>query len=103
MPGRHNAANALAAIAGASPRLTTLIFGAGDYAASMRMPLVNIGVEDAFDAAVPGHRWHAVMHTIVAAARAHGLECWDGPYADYKDDAGLGRASALARAMGLVR
>ena len=88
------------AIAAASSRLTTLVFGAGDYAASMRMPLANIGMRDEFDAAVPGDRWHAVMHAIVAAARAHGLACWDGPYANYTDSAGLKEACRLARAMG---
>lgn len=87
-------------IASASPRLTTLVFGAGDYAASMRMPLTNIGMRDEFDAAVPGDRWQAVMHAIVAAARANGLTCWDGPYANYTDDAGLMAACRLARAMG---
>jgi citrate lyase subunit beta/citryl-CoA lyase len=87
-------------IAGASGRLSTLVFGSGDYAASMRMPLVNIGMTDEFDAAVPGHRFHAVMHAIVAAARAHGLACWDGPYANYTDAVGLGAACRLARAMG---
>ncbi len=87
-------------IAASSPRLTTLIFGAGDYAASMRMPLRNIGMQDEYDASVPGHRWHAAMHGIVAAARANGLQCWDGPCADYRDEAGLRTASRLARAMG---
>lgn len=87
-------------IAASSSRLRALIFGAGDYAASMRMPLVNIGVADEFDAAVPGHRWHAVMHAIVAAARANGLECFDGPFARYQDDAALRQACMLARAMG---
>ena len=70
-------------IASASPRLEALIFGAGDFAASMRMPSAAIGEADAHDAAYPGHRWHAVMHTIVAAARANGLRCIDGPYAGY--------------------
>jgi citrate lyase subunit beta/citryl-CoA lyase len=87
-------------IAASSPRLTALIFGAGDYAASMRMPLVNIGVADEFDAAVPGHRWHAVMHAIVAAARTNGLNCLDGPFARYQDEAALQQACVLARAMG---
>lgn len=87
-------------IARSSTRLQALIFGAGDYAASMRMPLVDIGVNDEFDAAVPGHRWHAVMHGIVAAARANGLACFDGPFAKYQDDAALRQAALLARAMG---
>jgi citrate lyase subunit beta/citryl-CoA lyase len=87
-------------IAECSPRLEALVFGPGDYAASMRMPLSNIGVDDEYDAMVPGHRWHAVMHSIVAAARANGLRCMDGPFAEYADDTGLSRASNIARAMG---
>ena len=87
-------------IAAASPRLEALIFGPGDYAASMRMPSTRIGEFDKHDELYPGHRWHAVMHTIVAAARANGLRCMDGPYAAYKDTAGLDRASLIARALG---
>jgi citrate lyase beta subunit len=87
-------------IAGASPRLEALIFGAGDYAASMRMPSSAIGEADEHDEIYPGHRWHAVMHTIVAAARANDLRCLDGPYAGYKDEAGLARACQIALAMG---
>jgi len=89
-----------AEIAGASPRLESLIFGAGDYAASMRMPSSAIGEADEHDEIYPGHRWHAVMHTIVAAARANDLRCLDGPYAGYTDAAGLARACQIALAMG---
>ncbi len=87
-------------IAKSSPRLEALIFGPGDFAASMRMPLSNIGVADEFDALYPGHRWHAAMQFIVAAARANDLRCMDGPYADYQDNAGLERSSNIARALG---
>jgi citrate lyase subunit beta/citryl-CoA lyase len=87
-------------IAAASPRLEALIFGPGDYAASMRMPSTNIGEFDRYDERYPGHRWHAVMHTVVAAARANGLRCMDGPYAAYLDTAGLDRASLIARSLG---
>jgi citrate lyase beta subunit len=88
------------AIAAASPRLEALVFGAGDYAASMQMPSSGIGVRDAHDEAYPGHRWHAVMHTVVAAARTHGLRCLDGPHAAYGDADGLATACRLARALG---
>jgi citrate lyase beta subunit len=87
-------------IASASPRLEALIFGAGDYAASMHMPSAAIGEADEHDEIYPGHRWHAVMHTIVAAARANDLRCLDGPYAGYTDEAGLARACRIALAMG---
>jgi citrate lyase subunit beta/citryl-CoA lyase len=87
-------------IAGASPRLEALVFGAGDFAASMRMPSAAIGEADSHDAAYPGHRWHAVMQTIVAAARVNGLRCIDGPYAGYSDALGLDVACRIALAMG---
>lgn len=87
-------------IASASSRLEGLIFGPGDFAASMRMPSSGIGELDEHDAAYPGHRYHAVMLTIVAAARANGLRCMDGPYAGYTDTAGLVRACEIAIALG---
>ena len=87
-------------IAGASSRLEGLIFGPGDFAASMQMPAASIGELDEHDAAYPGHRYHAVMLTIVAAARANGLRCMDGPYAGYTDTPGLVRACQIAIALG---
>jgi citrate lyase beta subunit len=87
-------------IAGSSDRLEGLVFGSGDYAASMLMPSFGIGEFDAHDEAYPGHRWHAVMHAIVASARAHGLRCLDGPYSGYKDQDGFERSCRIARAMG---
>jgi citrate lyase beta subunit len=87
-------------VASASARLESLIFGPGDFAASMQMPSTAIGELDAYDAAYPGHRYHAVMQTIVAAARANGLRCMDGPYAGYTDAAGLVRACQIACALG---
>jgi citrate lyase beta subunit len=87
-------------IAASSARLEGLIFGPGDFAASMGMPLASIGAADEHDALYPGHRWHAVMQAIVAAARANGLRCMDGPYADFKDSAGLEQAARIARALG---
>jgi citrate lyase beta subunit len=91
---------AIREIAAASPRLETLIFGPGDYSASMHMPSAGIGEFDENDALYPGHRWHAVMHAIVAHARANGLRAIDGPYAGYKDAVGFERSCRIARALG---
>jgi len=90
----------LAAIASAGPRLRSLIFGPGDFAASMHMPSTGIGEFDENDAFYPGHRFHAVMLAIVAAARANGLQCVDGPYGQYTDAAGFERSCRIARVMG---
>jgi citrate lyase subunit beta/citryl-CoA lyase len=87
-------------IAQSSARLEALIFGPGDFAASMQMPMANIGEFDGHDHTYPGHRWHAVMQTIVAAARANGLRCLDGPYAGYQDHEGFDRSCRIARALG---
>ena len=87
-------------IAECSPRLEALIFGPGDYSASMQMPASSIGEFDSHDQLYPGHRWHAVMHAIVAAARVNGLRAMDGPFASFKDSAGLQRSASIARALG---
>jgi citrate lyase beta subunit len=87
-------------IAQSSSRLEALIFGPGDYSASMQMPSESIGEFDRHDDEYPGHRWHAVMHTIVAAARANGLRAMDGPFAAYKDSAGFERSCRIAHSLG---
>jgi citrate lyase beta subunit len=87
-------------IAKSSERLEALSFGSGDYAASMQMPSSNVGAFDCYDEKYPGHRWHAVMHAIVASARSNGLRCIDGPYAAHRDLQGFERSCRLARSMG---
>lgn len=87
-------------IASASKRIEVIVFGPGDYAASMRMPSTSIGELDENDRIYGAHRWHAVMHAVVAAGRANGLACMDGPYAGFKDQAGFERSCRVARVMG---
>lgn len=87
-------------IAASSPRLEGFIYGSGDYAASMRMPMTSIGEFDENDAIYPGHRWHAVMHGIVATARAFDKRAVDGPFAGIRNEDGLERACRIGRAMG---
>ena len=84
----------------AAPRVETLIYGPGDYAASLQMPMDLIGVLDDNDALYPGHRWHAIMHAVVVAARAYGKRCTDGPYAAFRDAEGFARACEIGRVMG---
>ncbi len=87
-------------IARATPRLQTLHFGPGDFAASLRMPQSSIGVMDEWDEAYPGHRFHYAMQRIVVAARAAGVRVLDGPVADYGDEEGLRRGCLIARSLG---
>lgn len=84
-------------IARASRRLATLIFGPGDYAASIGAPVLDIG---AHNVDYPGHLWHAALSRIVVAAKAAGLEALDGPYGAYRDLEGLGTSARLARMLG---
>ena len=88
------------ATASAAERLTTLHFGPGDFAASLRMPQTSLGTMDEWDGAYPGHRFGYVMQRIVVAARAAGLAVVDGPVADHRDEEGLRRACTIARSLG---
>jgi len=87
-------------IAASSGRLEGLIYGPGDYAASVQMPMESIGEFDENDAIYPGHRWHYVMHAMVSAARAYQKRVIDGPFAGIKNAEGLKQACKVARAMG---
>jgi len=87
-------------IAAASDRVEALVFGPGDYAASLRMPVAAIGTDDEWDAAYEGHRFHYAMARLLVAGRAAGVRVIDGPLADIRDAAGLRRASTRARALG---
>jgi citrate lyase beta subunit len=87
-------------IAQSTPRLETLIFGPGDFAASVRMPLDSIGEADENDRLYPGHRWHYIMQTLVVTGRAFGLRCLDGPFAGIHDQPSYLKACRIARAMG---
>ncbi len=87
-------------IARSTSRLEALVFGPGDYAASIRMPQTSVGTMDEWDDSYPGHRFHYAMHRIVVASRAAGLRPIDGPVADYKDEEGLRKSCLLARSLG---
>jgi citrate lyase subunit beta/citryl-CoA lyase len=87
-------------IATASPRVEALVFGPGDYAASVGMPLAAIGTADRWDDAYPGHRWDYPLQRILVAGRAAGTRVIDGPYADFRDLDGFRRSCQTARALG---
>ncbi len=89
---------AVTELAGASPRLSSLIFGPGDFAAAMGMPTLAIGRE-APD--YPGDIWHYPLYRIAVAARARGLQVVDGPYSVLDDEEGLARSCLRAVALGV--
>jgi citrate lyase subunit beta/citryl-CoA lyase len=86
-------------IAASSPRLATLIFGAGDFAASLGIASTTIG---ASAADYPGDQWHYVRARIATAAAAFGRAAIDTPYAAYSDEAGLEETARHARALGFA-
>jgi len=59
------------------------VFGPGDFAASLGVPVLTIGAGS----------WEYALARIAVAARAFGLQAVDGPYAVLRDLDGL-RASA---------
>jgi citrate lyase subunit beta / citryl-CoA lyase len=86
------------AIAAASERMETLIFGPGDYSAAVGIPITTIG---AAPDGYPGDHLNYVYSRLVVAARAAGIQVIDGPYGNIKDDEGLRTRSTLARALGI--
>ncbi len=85
------------AIAAASPRLESLIFGPADFMASVGMRSLEIGVPPK---GYPGDAFHYPLLRILVAARSHGLQAIDGPYAAVGDLDGLHRSAVSAAALG---
>ena len=86
------------AIAAASPRMQTLIFGPGDYSAAVGIPVTTIG---GAPENYPGDHLNYVFSRLVVAARAAGIQAIDGPYGAFDDDDGLRERARLARALGM--
>jgi citrate lyase subunit beta/citryl-CoA lyase len=84
-------------IAAASPRLVSLVFGPGDFMASLGMSSLNVGAQMAD---YPADAFHHVLMTILVAARAHGLQAIDGPYVAIRDVEGFTRSAKAAAALG---
>jgi len=85
------------AIAGASDRAETLIFGPADMSASLGLPALTAGLAMPN---YPGDHWHYVLERILIAARNAGLQAIDGPYLVIKDLDGFREMALRARAMG---
>lgn len=69
------------AIAKCTPRLECLVFGMGDFSASMGVTNRNVGSSDGY----PGDVWHYARFRLVMACRAAGIDPVDGPFADFKN------------------
>jgi citrate lyase subunit beta/citryl-CoA lyase len=85
------------AIAAASDRIETLIFGPGDFAAAVGMPQLSVG---ATDPRYGGDHWHYVLWRILTTARAFGLQAIDGPYAQIRDPDGFREVAGRSASLG---
>ncbi len=87
----------VAAIAKASPRLQTLVFGPGDFMASLGMAGLNVGAQPE---GYPADAFHHVLMSILVAARANGLQAIDGPFVAIRDMEGFRASARRAAALG---
>ena len=86
-------------IAACSPRLEALILGVGDLSASQGIRTRHIGEPaDRY----PGDMWHYARNRMIVAARAHGLDAIDGPYANFRNPDGYRREAGWAATLGCV-
>jgi citrate lyase subunit beta / citryl-CoA lyase len=89
---------AIAAIAAASPRVETLIFGPADFMASINMRSLVVGEQPpGYDV---GDAYHHILMSILMAARAHDLQAIDGPYLQIRDVDGFRRVAGRSAALG---
>ncbi|GAA5107675.1 CoA ester lyase [Haloechinothrix salitolerans] len=85
------------AIAKASPRLTAISFGAGDYSLSQG---ARVGANLESTIPYPGDIWQYARSKILVAARAAGVAAIDSAYPDYRDHAGFEQAAQRAAVLG---
>lgn len=85
------------AVAHASPRLESLVFGPGDFLASLGTRTAVVGAQpDGYDA----DAYHHPLMAILVAARAAGVAAIDGPYSAIGDAEGLRRSARRSAALG---
>ncbi len=84
-------------IAAASPRLESLVFGPGDFMASMGMASTSVG---ALLPGYPGDHFHYALMRVLVAARANGLQAIDGPFVAIRDVEGFRANATRAAALG---
>lgn len=85
------------AIAAASPRVETIIFGPADFMASLNMKSLVVG---ALHPDYPGDPFHYILMRILMAARMHDKQAIDGPYLQIKDVDGFREVAKRSAALG---
>jgi len=96
----ENAAGLIAvdAIAKASPRVETIIFGPADFMASINMKSLVVGEQPpGYDV---GDAYHHILMSILMAARANNKLAIDGPYLQIRDAEGYRRVAGRSAALG---
>ena len=89
---------AVDAIAKASPRVETIIFGPADFMASINMKSLVVGEQPpGYDV---GDAYHHILMSILMAARANDKQAIDGPYLAIKDVDGFRRVAGRSAALG---
>ncbi len=86
------------AIAAASPRVETIIFGPADFMASINMKSLVVGEQPpGYDV---GDAYHYILMRILMAARAYDKQAIDGPYLQIRDLDGFRRVANRSAALG---
>ena len=89
---------AVDAIAKASPRVETIIFGPADFMASINMKSLVVGEQPSgYDV---GDAYHHILMSILMAARANDKQAIDGPYLQIRDLDGYRRVAGRSAALG---
>ena len=89
---------AVDAIAKASPRVETIIFGPADFMASINMKSLVVGEQPpGYDV---GDAYHHILMSILMAARANNKQAIDGPYLQIRDVDGFRRVAGRSAALG---
>jgi citrate lyase subunit beta / citryl-CoA lyase len=89
---------AVNAIAAASKRLESLVFGPADFMAALNMRGLVVGEQPpGYDV---GDAFHHALMSILVAARAHDLQAIDGPYLQIRDIDGFRRQARRTAALG---
>jgi citrate lyase subunit beta/citryl-CoA lyase len=85
------------AIAAASPRVETIIFGPADFMASINMKSLVVGAPHPD---YNGDPYHYILMRILMAARTYDLQAIDGPYLQIKDVEGFTAVAKRSAALG---
>ena len=85
------------AIAAASDRVETIIFGPADFMASINMKSLVVGAPHPD---YSGDPYHYILMRILMAARTHNQQAIDGPYLQIKDVEGFTEVAKRSAALG---